>query len=117
MFDRVRLPLLAGCGLVTAGLVAGGQYAIEFLYDPRKVNRCTYCVYVASRGVPRSSSAWAGTFLDTKIPALVAKTRLERGTLSWESGQRRPVGQECPTHTTGLPEYQRAIQAGEVDFH
>jgi O-antigen/teichoic acid export membrane protein len=35
VFDRVRLPLLAGCGLVTAGLVAGGQYAIEFLYDPR----------------------------------------------------------------------------------
>jgi len=35
VFDRVRLPLLAGAGLVTTGLVAGGQHVIELLYDPR----------------------------------------------------------------------------------
>jgi O-antigen/teichoic acid export membrane protein len=35
VFDRVRLPLLAGAGLVTAGLVAGGQHLIELLYDAR----------------------------------------------------------------------------------
>ena len=35
VFDRVRLPLLAGAGLVTAALVAGGHHVIELLYDPR----------------------------------------------------------------------------------
>jgi O-antigen/teichoic acid export membrane protein len=35
VFDRVRLPLLAGAGLITTGLVAGGQYLIEMLYDSR----------------------------------------------------------------------------------
>jgi O-antigen/teichoic acid export membrane protein len=35
VFDRVRLPLLAGAALVTTALVAGGQQLIEFLYDPR----------------------------------------------------------------------------------
>lgn len=38
VFDRVRLPLLAGSGLVGAGLLAGGQHIIEFLYDPRYRN-------------------------------------------------------------------------------
>ena len=35
VFDRVRLPLLAGAGLVTTALVAGGHHVIELLYDPR----------------------------------------------------------------------------------
>lgn len=35
VFDRVRLPLLAGAGLITVALVAGGEHLIELLYDPR----------------------------------------------------------------------------------
>jgi len=35
VFDRVRMPLLAGSGLVSAGLLAGGNHLIEFLYDKR----------------------------------------------------------------------------------
>lgn len=35
VFDRVRLPLLAGAGLITAGMVAGGDHLIELLYDWR----------------------------------------------------------------------------------
>jgi O-antigen/teichoic acid export membrane protein len=35
VFDRVRLPLLAGAALITTALVAGGHQLIEFLYDPR----------------------------------------------------------------------------------
>ena len=35
VFDRVRLPLLAGAGLITAGMVAGGEHLIELLYDSR----------------------------------------------------------------------------------
>jgi O-antigen/teichoic acid export membrane protein len=35
VFDRVRLPLLAGAGLITTALVAGGQHAIKLLYDER----------------------------------------------------------------------------------
>lgn len=33
VFDKVRLPLLAGAGLVTAGLVGGGRPVIELLYE------------------------------------------------------------------------------------
>ena len=35
IFDQVRLPLLAGAGLITAGMVAGGDHLIELLYDWR----------------------------------------------------------------------------------
>ena len=35
VFDQVRLPLLAGAGLITAGMVGGGRQVIELLYDHR----------------------------------------------------------------------------------
>ena len=35
VFDRVRLPMLAGAALITTAMVAGGEYLIELLYDPR----------------------------------------------------------------------------------
>jgi O-antigen/teichoic acid export membrane protein len=35
VFDQVRLPLLAGAGLIAAGMVGGGRQVIELLYDPR----------------------------------------------------------------------------------
>lgn len=35
IFDRVRLPLLAGAGLIATCLIAGGHHVIELLYDPR----------------------------------------------------------------------------------
>ena len=35
VFDRVRLPLLAGAGLITVALLAGGRHLIDLLYDPR----------------------------------------------------------------------------------
>lgn len=35
VFDRVRMPLLAGAGLIATCLIAGGHHVIELLYDPR----------------------------------------------------------------------------------
>jgi O-antigen/teichoic acid export membrane protein len=35
VFDQVRMPLLAGAGLIAAGMVGGGRQVIELLYDPR----------------------------------------------------------------------------------